>query len=322
MRSLVTGGAGFIGSHLCDALLETGHEVVAVDNLITGHRENVAHLGQEPRFRLVEADVIEPLPIEGPFDYVFSLASPASPIGYQAYAIQTTLTNTVGTWRLLEAAERWGSHFLLASTSEIYGEPLEHPQREDYWGNVNPIGPRSCYDESKRLAETLTMDFLRHRGVDVRVVRIFNTYGPRSDPRDGRVVPNFLTQALTGGPLTVYGHGTQTRSFCYVTDLVAGIERAMFSPRTTAEVYNLGNPEEFTIHELAEVVREMVDPSLEIVYEPRPTDDPSRRRPDISKARRKLDWEPRVGLEEGLALTIEWFRVNRHRQRPPADRIG
>ena len=306
MKALVTGGAGFIGSHLCDRLLELGYEVIALDNLITGNGRNITHLAEQPRFRFVQQDVCDPF--DAPVDLVFHLASPASPKGYYEYPVETALANSSGTHRALELALRHGARFLLASTSETYGDPLEHPQREDYWGHVNPIGPRSCYDESKRFAEALTVSYVRARSLDARIVRIFNTYGPRMDPGDGRMLPNFITWALQGRALVIYGDGSFTRSLCYVSDLVAGLERAMLRPQTTGQVFNLGNPDEHTIREYAELVRAATGTDIEIRYEPARQDDPTRRRPDISRARQVLDWEPRVSLDEGMQRTVDWFR--------------
>lgn len=304
--ALVTGGAGFIGSHLCDRLLARGASVVAVDNLLTGNRRNIRHLEGESRFRFLQQDAADPL--EEAVDLVFHLASPASPKGYYEHPIETALANSCGTHRALEIAYRESAKFLLASTSEAYGDPLVHPQHESHWGNVNPIGPRSCYDESKRFAEALTMSYVRARGLDARIVRIFNTYGPRMDPGDGRMLPNFLSQGLQGRPLIIYGDGHYTRSLCYVSDLVAGIEAAMFCPETSGQVYNLGNPDEHTVLEYAQMVRTLCVNNLEIRFEPAREDDPTRRRPDISKARQSLGWKPEVSLEEGLQRTTEWFR--------------
>ncbi len=307
MRSLVAGGAGFIGSHLCEELLSRGHQVLCVDNLITGHKENVAHLLEDRLFELRIHDIVEPFEA-GRADYIFHLASPASPVGYMSHPILTHMTNSVGTYNLLELARAWNAKFLLASTSEIYGDPLQHPQSEDYWGNVNPIGPRSCYDEGKRFAESLSMEYVRHHDLDARIVRIFNTYGPRSDPDDGRVVPNFITQALRGDPMTVYGDGSQTRSFCFVIDMVDGICKTMMTAGTKGEVFNLGNPEEYAILDFARVILEVCDRDLPVVFESLPPDDPTRRRPDIRKARDRLGWQPTTSLREGLAITVEWFR--------------
>jgi nucleoside-diphosphate-sugar epimerase len=312
MKALVTGGAGFIGSHLCDALLAADHSVICVDNLITGSRRNVAHLAGNPRFTFVEHDVTAPLDVE--VEAIFHLASPASPPGYLEYPLKTALTNSQGTYNLLQLACRRKSKFLLASTSETYGDPLEHPQREEYWGHVNPVGVRSCYDESKRFAETLTMIHVRHYDVDARIIRIFNTYGPRNDPNDGRIVPNFITQALKGEPITVYGDGAQTRSLCYVSDLVAGILKAMFTLETEGEVFNLGNPEEHTVLEFAHLIRRLSHSASPIVYKTAPqlgnriSDDPTRRCPNIGKAQRVLNWAPSVGLSEGMEKTIAWYR--------------
>lgn len=307
MRIVVTGGAGFIGSHLCARLLADGHQVTAVDNLITGMRRNIEPLLSNDRFSFVEQDVV--LPIDLPADAVFHLASPASPRGYLDHPIETALVNSIGTHNTLEMARKYGAKFLLASTSEAYGDPLEHPQVETYWGNVNPIGVRSCYDESKRFGEALTMTYIRATGLDARIIRIFNTYGPHSDPDDGRIVPNFITQALNGAPITVYGDGSQTRSLCYVSDLVEGIIGAMFQEGTKGEVINLGNPLENTVLEYAYLIKEMCGSRSTIEFKPLPQDDPTRRCPDISKARGLLGWEPRVGLAEGLGRTIEWFKA-------------
>ncbi len=311
MRVVITGGAGFIGSHLSERLIARGDEVVCVDNLITGSADNVAGLRAQPRFSFVAADVIEPILVDGPFDAVYHLASPASPRGYLRKPLETALVNSQGTYHALRLAERWGAKFLLASTSEVYGDPLVHPQPEDYWGNVNPNGVRSCYDEGKRFAEALTMVFVRERGLDARIVRIFNCYGPRSDPADGRIVPNFITQALTGQPLTIYGDGTQTRSLCYVSDLVDGLLRAMDTPGTRGRVYNLGNPDERPVREFAEVIKRLTGSSSPIVScEPISADDPRRRCPDISRARAELGWAPHVSLEQGLTDTVAWFRAH------------
>lgn len=309
MRILVTGGAGFIGSHLCDRLIEKGHEVLCLDNLITGHCDNVAHLEGSRRFTFVEADVTHPLPAIGKVDAIYHLASPASPADYLEYPIETALANSHGTYQLLELARAQGARFLFASTSEIYGDPLVHPQREDYWGNVNPIGMRACYDESKRFGEAITFAYLRRFGLDARLVRIFNTYGPRSDPADGRIVPNFCTQAIRCQPITVYGDGSQTRSLCYVSDLVEGLTRAMEMPATKGGVFNLGNPEEHTVLEYAEIIRRAAGSCSPIVHtDPISEDEPRVRRPDISRARELLGWEPKVPLAEGLAITLAWFR--------------
>jgi nucleoside-diphosphate-sugar epimerase len=311
MQILVTGGAGFIGSHLCDTLLDAGHTVTCLDNYLTGSPANVAHLQGHPRFRLVEHDVSQPYAGPGSEDCeaVFHLASPASPVGYRTYSIETLLVNAVGTIHLLRLATERGAKFLVTSTSEVYGDPQVHPQTEDYWGNVNPIGLRACYDESKRFAEAATMEWIRKFDTDARIVRIFNTYGPRNQLDDGRVVPNFITQALKGEPLTIYGDGSQTRSFQYVSDLVDGIIRAMFAEDTKGEVYNLGNPGEFTILEFAREVLAVTGSESGLDYRPLLfQDDPTRRKPDITKAKRDLGWEPRVPLREGLEKTIPWYR--------------
>jgi nucleoside-diphosphate-sugar epimerase len=313
MRILVTGGAGFVGSHLCDALIARGDEVICVDNFLTGAAENVAHLQGNPRFWLLRHDVSQPFPPETqallPLEAIFHLASPASPVGYRTYAIETLLVNSVGTMNMLRLATEQGARFLFTSTSEIYGDPLVHPQSEEYWGNVSPIGLRACYDESKRFGEAATMEWLRKYASDVRIVRIFNTYGPRNQSDDGRVVPNFINQAIRGEPLTVYGDGSQTRSFQYISDLVVGLQKAMFAEGTKGEVFNLGNPREFTILEFAKLVLEISGSISEIVYRPLLfQDDPTRRRPDITKAKTKLGWEPVVSLEEGLRETIAWYR--------------
>jgi UDP-glucuronate decarboxylase len=305
---LVTGGAGFIGSHLCDRLLAAGHRVVALDDLSTGRRRHLAHLAEEPRFRLVVHDVSLELPAwVGQARRIYNLACPASPAHYLSRPVQTTLTSALGAWRLLECAERSGAPLLQASTSEVYGDPEVHPQREDYWGNVNPIGPRSCYDEGKRCAEALCFAYQRERGVAVRVARIFNTYGPRLRPGDGRVVSNFIVQALRGEPLTVYGDGSQTRSFCYVDDTVDGLLRLMESGASGP--INIGNPTEHSVLELAETVLRMTASRSRLERRPLPVDDPRRRRPDIGAAGRELGWAPRVSLEEGLARTIAHFRA-------------
>ena len=303
---MVAGGAGFIGSHVCDRLIERGDDVIAIDNFVTGARSNVAHLASEERFQLVEHDVCEPLELDGDVHYVLDLASPASPKDFAVLPLEILAVGSAGTRSLLELARLKGARFLITSTSEVYGEPLLHPQPESYWGNVNPIGPRSCYDESKRFAEALTMAYHRHAGVDVRIVRVFNTYGPRMKPGDGRVVSNFLVQALSGAPITIYGDGSQTRSFCYVDDEVAGILAVLDGPLTGP--VNVGNPNEFTVRELAELVVELTGTGSSIVREPLPVDDPTRRRPDTTLAREQLGWEPKIELREGLARTAEWLR--------------
>ncbi|HET8633740.1 MAG TPA: UDP-glucuronic acid decarboxylase family protein [Gemmatimonadales bacterium] len=304
MRILVTGGAGFIGSHLSERLVEQGHDVICLDNLFTGSHANVRHLEGRPGFRFVEHDVCEPLLVD--VDRIFNLACPASPIHYQVNPMKTVQTNVMGALNMLEIARRMGARILQASTSEVYGDPAVHPQVETYWGNVNPIGPRACYDEGKRVAETLMSDYHRQAGVDIRIARIFNTYGPRMAENDGRVVSNFILQALKGEPITLYGTGEQTRSFCYVDDLVEGLIRLMDADGITDPV-NLGNPGEFTMRQLAELTCRLCGSSSEIVMRPLPQDDPARRRPDISRAKALLGWEPHVPLEQGISRTIADF---------------
>jgi len=306
VRILLAGAAGFIGSHLCDRLLAEGHSVVGIDNLITGSLRNLAHLEGRQDFRFLRHDVTQPLDIDGPLDSVLNLASPASPKDYLGHPIETLETGSLGTRNLLELARRHGASFLLASTSECYGDPLEHPQSESYWGNVNPVGPRSCYDESKRFAESLTMAWHRVHGLRIGIARIFNTYGPRMKLSDGRVVPAFLDQALRGEPVTIFGDGSQTRSFCYVSDMVDGLYRLMLSKERYP--VNLGNPDEMTIREFAEYICRLTGARSEIVCMPLPEDDPRRRRPDITRAKEILGWEPRVSLEDGLKKTIDYFR--------------
>jgi len=306
MRVLATGGAGFIGSHLCDFLLARGHEVLCMDNLLTGAVENIAHIRSD-RFTFIKLDVTNYIYVAGPLDYVLHFASPASPIDYLEHPIQTLKVGALGTHKALGLAKEKGAKFLLASTSEVYGDPLVHPQREEYWGNVNPVGPRGVYDEAKRFAEALTMAYHRSHGLDTRIVRIFNTYGPRMRSRDGRAIPTFIAQALTGEPITVYGDGSQTRSFCYIDDLIDGIWRLMQAG--TSDPLNLGNPEEMSLLELAKRILRLTGSSSTMVFAPLPQDDPKQRRPDITRARQLLGWEPRVELEEGLRRTIEWFRL-------------
>lgn len=306
MRILVSGAAGFIGSHLCDRLLAEGHEVVGVDNFLTGSPRNLQHLKGEPRFAFLEHDITRPLTVSGRYDIIANLASPASPKDYLENSIETLMVGSVGTRNMLEIGRRDGARFLLTSTSECYGDPLEHPQVETYWGNVNPVGPRSCYDESKRFAEAITMAYHRTHNLRTNIARIFNTYGPRMKLDDGRVVPAFIDQALRGEPLTVFGDGSQTRSFCYVRDLVDGLYRLMQSEERYP--VNLGNPVEMTILEFAERIRDIAGTRLPFRSEPLPEDDPRRRKPDISKAKRVLGWEPRTDLDQGLRATFEYFR--------------
>lgn len=304
--SVVTGGAGFLGSHLTDLLLARGHEVLVIDNLVTGSVENISHLAGHRSFRFIHQDVTEYLFLPGPVDYVWHFASPASPVDYLELPIQTLKVGSLGTHKALGLAMHKGARFLLASTSEIYGDPLVHPQKEEYWGNVNTIGPRGCYDEAKRFAEAMTMAYHREHGVETRIVRIFNTYGPRMRLRDGRVVPAFVSQALLGKPLTVFGDGLQTRSFCYVSDLVDGIYRLMMS--SERRPVNMGNPQEWTMLEFARKIIAETGSRSRVVFRPLPQDDPRQRRPDISRARRSLRWSPRVELAEGLEKTIAYFR--------------
>ncbi len=306
MHIVVAGAAGFIGSHLCERLLNDGHSVLAIDNLLTGSEQNLTHLTGHPGFEFLRHDITLPLALNGPVDVVMNLASPASPKDYMEHPIETLDVGSLGTRRMLDLARVKSARFLLTSTSECYGDPLEHPQVETYWGNVNPVGPRSCYDESKRFAEALTMAYHRKYGMATNIARIFNTYGPRMKLDDGRVVPAFLDQALKDEPMTIFGDGSQTRSFCYVSDLVDGLVRLMLSDERYP--VNLGNPREITILEFAQEIRRLTGASSKFVYQPLPQDDPTRRRPDISKARRLLGWEPRISLEEGLQNTIEYFR--------------
>ena len=304
-RVLVTGGAGFLGSHLCERLVEAGHDVLCLDNYFTGRRENVAHLIGNPRFEIMRHDVTFPLYVE--VDEIYNLACPASPVHYQHDPVQTTKTSVHGAINMLGLAKRLRAKILQASTSEVYGDPVVHPQTEDYWGNVNPIGFRSCYDEGKRCAETLFFDYHRQHKLRIKVARIFNTYGPRMHPQDGRVVSNFIMQALQGQSITIYGEGQQTRSFCYVDDLIEGLIRLMNTGDQVTGPMNIGNPVEMTIRELAELVIELTGSKSRLIHEPLPHDDPTQRRPDIGLARRTLDWEPRVALKDGLARTIAYF---------------
>jgi dTDP-glucose 4,6-dehydratase len=304
-RALITGGAGFLGSHLADALLTDGWSVVVVDNLLTGRRSNIAHLGNEPHFEFVEKDICQPFDL-GNVEYVFHFASPASPEDYHAHGIETLQVGSIGTFHALDVARKYGAKYLVSSTSECYGDPLEHPQKETYWGHVNPVGPRSVYDEAKRFTEAATVAYRRYHNVDVRIARIFNTYGPRMQIRDGRVVPNFMRQALLSEDLTVYGNGSQTRSFCYVSDEIDGFLRLAKSDEHMP--VNIGNPNEFTILECAQLVLKVTGSKSRIRYEPLPQDDPKQRRPDITKARQLLGWEPKIDLEAGLRLSLEYFK--------------
>ena len=304
-RTLITGGAGFLGSHLCDYLLERGHEVLCMDNFITGSRDNIRHIKSD-RFQLIEHNVTQYIEVKGPLDCILHFASPASPIDYLEFPIQTLKVGSLGTHNALGLAKEKRAKFLLASTSEVYGDPLVHPQEEAYWGNVNPVGPRGVYDEAKRFAEAMTMAYYRVHSIDVKIVRIFNTYGPRMRTTDGRAVANFLKQALTGKDLTAYGDGTQTRSFCYVSDLVEGIFRLLMSDLN--EPVNIGNPIEMTIQQMAEKILQLCETQSKIIYTPLPEDDPKVRQPNISKAKRHLKWEPHVKLDEGLKKTMEYFK--------------
>lgn len=306
MTILVTGGAGFIGSHLCDRLITAGHSVTCLDNFFTGQERNISHLAAHPNFKLLRHDIIEPLKIE--VEQIYNLACPASPVHYQFNPIKTIKTSTVGMVNMLGVAKRCGARLLQASTSEVYGDPKVHPQPESYWGNVNPIGRRSCYDEGKRVAETLCMDYHRQNSVAVRIARIFNTYGPRMHPQDGRVVSNFITQALAGQPITIYGDGSHTRSFCYVDDLIDGLMRLMNQVETTGPI-NLGNPAEISVRQLAEKIVAMTGSASTIVYKDLPSDDPKQRQPDISLAKKILAWQPTTSLEAGLRKTIAYFQA-------------
>ncbi len=313
MRIVVTGGAGFLGSHLCDRLLAEGHEVICIDNLITGSVANIEHI-RDKRFTFIQYDVTNYLYVDGPVDFVLHFASPASPIDYLELPIQTLKVGSLGTHKALGLAKSKQAGFLLASTSEVYGDPLINPQHEEYWGNVNPIGPRGVYDEAKRFAEAMTMAYHTFHGVDTRIVRIFNTYGPRNRPNDGRVVPTFINQAIRNEPLTVFGEGRQTRSFCFVSDLIEGIYRLM-SRSNEHQPVNLGNPHEMTVMQFAELILELTGSKSKLVHKPLPQDDPTVRRPDITKAKRLLQWEPGVDIREGLSRTIEYFRDRMQRGR-------
>ena len=309
---LVTGGAGFLGSHLCDRLIERGDEVICVDNFFTGSKENVRHLLGHPRFELIRHDIVHPLYVEA--DRIFNLACPASPEAYQYNPIKTIKTSTVGMVNIMGLAKRCGARVLHASTSEVYGDPLVHPQTEDYWGHVNPIGPRSCYDEGKRIAESLMVNYHQEHGTEIRIIRIFNTYGPRMAPDDGRVVSNFIMQALMGEDLTVYGDGLQTRSFCYCDDLIAGMMKLMDQDEHTGPI-NIGNPVENTMLELAEAVIKVTGSRSKVIHMPLPKDDPKKRCPDITRARTQLGWEPKVALAEGLKSTMEWYKAKLEQSR-------
>ena len=306
MRTVVTGAAGFIGSHLSEALLDRGHDVIGIDNLLTGDLANIAHL-RDRNFEFIRHDVTQHIDIDGAVDFVLHWASPASPIDYLELPIQTLKVGSLGTHNALGLAMKKQARFVIASTSEVYGDPLEHPQKETYWGNVNPIGPRGVYDEAKRFAEAMTLAYHRYHGVDTKIVRIFNTYGPRMRLRDGRAVPAFMSQALTGEDVTIFGDGTQTRSFTYVSDLVDGVVRLMEAD--TNDPVNIGNPHEVTIEEIARTIIRLVGSSSKLVYRPLPVDDPKQRRPDITRARTLLGWEPKVGLEEGLLKTVDYFKA-------------
>ncbi len=317
IKCLITGGAGFIGSHLCDALINIGYEVYCVDNLITGSKENISHLLDNPQFHFIKHDIIDPFPPNfkfqiSNFKFLYHLASPASPPQYRKYSLETMLVNSLGTYNMLELAKETEAVFLLASTSEVYGNPLIHPQKENYYGNVNPIGSRSCYDESKRFAESITMEYVRKHKLHGRIVRIFNTYGPRMLSSDGRVVSNFITQAIGGEPLTMYGDGSQTRSFCYISDMVSGLVAMMEKKGIDGEVINLGNPEELTIKQIGEIILDLTgSKSLLVSVKNKEIDDPDRRKPDISKANKILSWQPKIPLKEGLLKTIRYFREKR-----------
>ncbi len=315
MRVIVTGGAGFLGSHLCDALLAEGHHVVAVDNFVTGRAENLRHLSNEPRFELAERDICQPFDL-GPVDYVFHFACPASPVDYMLHGVPTLQVGSLGTFNALNIAREYNARFFLASTSECYGDPLVHPQPEAYWGNVNPVGPRSVYDEAKRFSEAATMAYHRYFDVDVRIVRIFNTYGPRLQLNDGRAISNFMKQALRGEDLTVYGDGTQTRSFCYVADEIEGILRLAHSNEN--QPTNIGNPAEFSMLECADLVLKVTGSKSRLIFKPLPQDDPQQRCPDISRACALLGWEPKIDLENGLLLSLDYFRTAVQKETAPA----
>jgi UDP-glucuronate decarboxylase len=313
LRIIVSGGAGFIGSHLCEALLAEGHDVVAIDNFLTGNPDNIAHLGDHPRFRLIKHDITLPFDgIELPraAGAIFHLASPASPADFSRMPLEIAVINSRGTQNMLELARSYNARFLVTSTSEAYGDPLDHPQKEEYWGNVNPVGPRACYDEGKRFTEMLTSVYVREYGLDGRIVRVFNTYGPRMNPHDGRSVPNFISQSIHNQPITIYGNGKQTRSYCYVDDMVSGLKAVMFAPpETRGMVFNVGNPDEREIEVFATIIRDLCNSEAPIEHLPPLQDDPARRCPDITRISTMMGWEPRVSLEEGLEKTIAWFRT-------------
>lgn len=308
MKSIVTGGAGFIGSHLCDYLLQKGHEVLCIDNLITGSVKNIKHLEHHDRFVFLDKDITKDLSIDKDIDYIFHFASPASPVDYYKYSLETLRVGSIGTENMLKIAKDQDARFMLASTSEVYGDPVVNPQPEEYWGNVNPIGPRSVYDEAKRYAEAITMNYHRLYDLDTRIIRIFNTYGPRMKHDDGRAVPNFIDQALKNKPLTIYGDGSQTRSFCYISDEIKGIYSLMMKKYHLP--VNIGNPEEYTILKLAYLIQELCDCNSELIYQDLPIDDPKQRKPDITKAKDLLNWEPKYDIKDGLRETIEWFKTN------------
>lgn len=310
MKVLVTGGAGFIGSHLCEKLLYGGYKIICLDNLLTGQKKNISHLSANPHFKFIKQDISTlttnyQLPATS---YIFHLASPASPVDYQKYPLETMIVNSIGTLNMLELAKKNKAKFLLTSTSEVYGDPKEHPQKESYWGNVNPLGLRSCYDEAKRFAEALTMVYIRKKNLDARIIRIFNTYGPRMRQNDGRVVSNFINQALSNKFITVYGNGRQTRSFCYVSDMVDGLIKAMFMDKTKGEVFNLGNPDERQVLEIAKLIKKMTGSKSKIIFTNCPEDDPFRRCPNISKAKKILSWQPKISLSQGFQKTIDYFK--------------
>ncbi len=306
---IIAGGAGFVGSHLCDALVND-YKVICIDRFITGRKSNIDHLLSNKNFRLIEHDITKPLKLNETVNYIFHMASPASPVDYQLRPIETMLANSFGAYNMLELAKEKKARILLASTSEVYGDPKEHPQKETYWGNVNPVGPRSCYDESKRFAEALAMSYLKEHNLDIRLARIFNTYGPRMRLNDGRVIPNFISQALKNSPITVYGNGSQTRSFCYVSDLVDGLKKFMFAESLAGEAINIGNPQERTVLETAKIIKKIIGSTSEIVFKNLPEDDPLRRNPDISKAKKLLLWAPKVSFEEGIKKTSEAFKTS------------